>query len=273
MQQVLRTKGRRAVSCGFELPDHQRSKGYSRGRTAPTALPGGSFTLDTIIIAMLASARHTVARLSGTPSEHSPRNSMSIVKASVCVAFMTLMISGNAVADNFLDEELSSEPVGGEALVNRAKREDAAAADAQSWTDTLGITNMAGDTTLVQGVKDSFFSGGNLAYGIYADVRRMYANTPDPKWNPQQYLTDNAEKLGISIDDYPAFVQTGSLGEATDLIQDIADREEMRRRIQRMDAASQLFSRGAAVVPDLLLLAIGTAALIGIFRRRSKEAA
>lgn len=198
---------------------------------------------------------------------------MSLVKASVCVAFMTLMISGNAFANNFLDEELSSDPVGGEALVNRAKREDAAAANAQSWTDTLGITNMAGDTTLLQGVKDSFFSGGNFAYDIYSDVRRMYANTPDPKWSPQQYLKDNAEKLGIGIDDYPAFVQTGSLGEATDLLQDIEDREEMRRRIQRMDAASQLFSRGAASIPDMLILAIGTAALIGVFRRRSREAA
>lgn len=38
MQQVLRTKGRGAVSCGFELPDHQRVEGaLSRGRTATTA--------------------------------------------------------------------------------------------------------------------------------------------------------------------------------------------------------------------------------------------
>lgn len=41
MQQVLRTKGHRAVSYGFQLPDHQESERVClRGRTANTVLLG-----------------------------------------------------------------------------------------------------------------------------------------------------------------------------------------------------------------------------------------
>jgi hypothetical protein len=46
MQQVLRTKGHRAVSYGFELPDHQESeRDCLRGRTADTS-PFGEFRAE-----------------------------------------------------------------------------------------------------------------------------------------------------------------------------------------------------------------------------------
>lgn len=158
------------------------------------------------------------------------------------------------MADNFLDNELSSDPVGGGALVTKTKREDDAAANAQTWADTLGITNDQNDTTIAQGVKDSFISGGSIAYAIYREVRRMHNNTPDPNWNPQQYLTDNADKLGISLDYFSSFAATGSLGEATDLLEDIREREDARSRIQKIGTTGEYVARAIACLPDIALL-------------------
>lgn len=153
--------------------------------------------------------------------------------------------------------------VGGPSAVELEAKATEERAKAQSWTDTLGFTDEADTTNIVEGTKAAFQSGGNFAYDLYESVKRMYDNTPDPNWKPDEWLKQNADAQGVDIEYYGAVMGTQSMGEANDLLRDIRKRQANRKIVERMGLGGQLTSGALAGVLDLDVLATGGFALAG----------
>lgn len=163
---------------------------------------------------------------------------------------------------NPLDEDFAN-PVGPTPRTTETYLAEQAAAKEQSWYNTLGIGGDENTETFAAGVKDSFVSGGNFAFNIWEDISRMYDNTPDPNFNARDFITQNEKRLGISLDYYPAYANTRSMGEAMDLHRDIQEREAARKRLGRMGITGQLAAGAIAGIADIDTLASGGFALIG----------
>lgn len=100
MQQVLRTKGRRAVSCGFELPDHQRIEGQFAGTYRAYRPSAWGCILEIIIIGLLAFVVYKFFRLSTGAGKEA-------VRAYVYLETLNKGISpyeANAVTDAMLSD-------------------------------------------------------------------------------------------------------------------------------------------------------------------------
>lgn len=178
-------------------------------------------------------------------------------------------------AENFLDRELSADPVGGPALITTTRAEDERRRDQQKWHQTLGVATDESTETLANGVRDAFFSGSSFAYNIYADVRRMYDNAPEPEFDAQSYTLKSQKINQIDDQQLAAFSRTSSIGEWNDLLTDVRERAETRKRIARMGSAAQIAASVVARLPDLLILGMFVVAANRLFakRKRNKQAA
>ncbi|QOE32162.1 internal capsid protein [Rhizobium phage Paso] len=154
--------------------------------------------------------------------------------------------------------------VGGESTSARLQREETEAANEQTWTDTLGITNDQNDTTLIQGIQDQFTSGGNYAYDILSSLGRKTQHEFDPEFNASKWIDDNRKIMNIEDSYMPAYMGASSASEAADIAANIKDRQAAQKRIQRMGITGQLSSGMIAGMFDVdTLLSGGTAAIVG----------
>lgn len=161
--------------------------------------------------------------------------------------------------------------IGGEAASTRATREEQEAANEQTWYNTLGIGGDENTETLVDGVVDTFTSGGNWGYDILESYRRAYENPYDPKFDAQKWTQENAQKYGIDEQYLPAFGGVGSEKEANALLQNINSRKEAQQRIQRMGITGQLASgliAGAFDIDTLLSGGVGVFGKTGVMATR-----
>jgi hypothetical protein len=165
--------------------------------------------------------------------------------------------------------------VGGEGAREEACRKYEEEQGAQSWYQTIGIATDENTETLLDGVADSFTSGGNFAFDILASYKRAYDNPYDPSFDHKKWVADDALKNGIDEQYLPAFGGIGSAKEANALLVEINRRKDAQKRIQRMGTAAQLTVKAVAALPDIAI-ALCSLALLSIparsvFRRTSIE--
>ncbi|WP_222052698.1 hypothetical protein [Rhizobium laguerreae] len=165
--------------------------------------------------------------------------------------------------------------VGGEGAREEACRKYEEEQSAQSWYQTIGIGTDENTETLLDGVADSFTSGGNFAYEILEGYKRAFDNPYDPSFDPQKWIKDNADRNNIDEQDLPRFGGTSSEAEANALLADMNERKAAQARMQRMGTAAQFTVKAVAALPDIAI-ALCSLALLSIptrsvFRRTSME--
>lgn len=133
--------------------------------------------------------------------------------------------------------------------------------DEQSWYNTLGIGGDENTETLIDGVVDSFQSGGNWGYDMYKAQERAMEHEVDPEFDAQAWVKENRKRVP---DEYlGALGRTASSEEAEALLADISERRAAQARVQRMGIGGQITAGLVAGIVDIDTLLSGGTMLLG----------
>lgn len=266
-------------------PRSPEIEGYSRGRTAPNALPcGRGIPLRPDTLELQAAT---------TRQAHEPPCSVSAMLPALRACIMTagLLAAPNSlyaacgfegIPEEYRPYDLSEgttntmgQPViGGEAASTRAVRECREEASRQAWYQTLGIATDDNTETFFKGVTDSFKAGGSIIFNVAASYQRAYDNPANPDFEPRRWLEEHSNKYRIEEEDLYLFGGTASEAEAYALLAHVNQRKAAKARMQRMGTAAQMTAKAVATIPDitiaLLSLAAFSMAVRPAFRRTGK---
>lgn len=133
--------------------------------------------------------------------------------------------------------------------------------DEQTWYNTLGIGGDENTETLIDGVADSFQSGGNWGYDIYKSQERAMEHEVDPEFDAQAWVHENRKRVP---DEYlGALGRTASAEEAEALLTDIEQRRMAQQRVQRMGIGGQITAGLIAGIVDVDTILSGGTLLLG----------
>lgn len=166
---------------------------------------------------------------------------------------------------------LGNPVVGGPAASTIAERKCRDIKAAQNWYQTLGFAPDKNTVTLIEGVRDAYFSGGSWTYDLFSHQERVFEYPNTPGFDPIGWVLEHKSEYGISDEDLPAFGRVGSEREAHALLADIGQRDAALARLQRLPQPFRFFAQVAAAIPDVLiaLFALGSLAVLlkAAFRR------
>lgn len=154
---------------------------------------------------------------------------------------------------------------------DRAKyeRERKEQAESQSWYQTLGIATDERTTTWVQGVKDSFTSGGNFAYNLANRIEMEYQHKTDPNFDSETFLKEDMKVIPSEY--WPQLKKADSAGLYAATKDSIIQNMDARKRLERLGVTGGLTSGFVAGMFDIdmpLTVATGFVGKAGLMSTR-----